>query len=143
MGCISTWRILFIIKQLCMNYLLCSFIWKSLVYMCMEILSWCYSKMENYLNVLCEIRMQLRRSTCWSKRLRFSKEASGIDAIIIIIMISVFSQDNFLCFCWNLLTMVTCRYIFGGGAGMMTLNELLLLEKHLEIWIYHIRSAKV
>ncbi|XP_031275847.1 agamous-like MADS-box protein AGL12 isoform X3 [Pistacia vera] len=34
-------------------------------------------------------------------------------------------------------------YMFGGGAGTMTLNELLLLEKHLEIWIYHIRSAKM
>lgn len=31
----------------------------------------------------------------------------------------------------------------GGGAGTMTLDELDVLEKHLEIWIYHTRSAKV
>ncbi|KAF5732782.1 putative mads box protein [Tripterygium wilfordii] len=36
------------------------------------------------------------------------------------------------------------RCMFGGGAnGMITLDELLILEKHLEEWIYHIRSAKV
>ncbi|XP_044474635.1 agamous-like MADS-box protein AGL12 [Mangifera indica] len=34
-------------------------------------------------------------------------------------------------------------YMFGGGAVKMTLNELLMLEKHLEIWIYQIRSAKM
>ncbi|KAK4391290.1 Agamous-like MADS-box protein [Sesamum angolense] len=33
------------------------------------------------------------------------------------------------------------RYISGGGGGAMTL-ELNVLEKHLEIWIYHVRSAK-
>ncbi|XVE55052.1 hypothetical protein DITRI_Ditri03aG0130300 [Diplodiscus trichospermus] len=35
------------------------------------------------------------------------------------------------------------RYMFGGGSEIMTLDELLALEKHLEIWIYHIRSAKM
>ncbi|KAK9929900.1 hypothetical protein M0R45_026970 [Rubus argutus] len=35
------------------------------------------------------------------------------------------------------------RYMFGGGAGTMSLDELQVLEKHLEIWIYHIRSAKM
>ncbi|KAL3513429.1 hypothetical protein ACH5RR_026146 [Cinchona calisaya] len=35
------------------------------------------------------------------------------------------------------------RYMSGGGAGTMTLDELDVLEKHLEIWIYHIRSAKM
>lgn len=35
------------------------------------------------------------------------------------------------------------RYISGGGGGAMTLDELNVLEKHLEIWIYHVRSAKV
>jgi hypothetical protein len=35
------------------------------------------------------------------------------------------------------------RYMFGGGSGLMTLNELLVLEKHLEYWIYHIHSAKM
>ncbi|KAK9167765.1 hypothetical protein Scep_002956 [Stephania cephalantha] len=36
------------------------------------------------------------------------------------------------------------RYIFGGGAGnYMTIPELDLLEKHLEIWIHHIRSTKM
>ncbi|XVF63365.1 hypothetical protein PTKIN_Ptkin09bG0082000 [Pterospermum kingtungense] len=35
------------------------------------------------------------------------------------------------------------RYMFGGGSEIMTLDELLVLEKHLEIWIYHIRSAKM
>lgn len=29
------------------------------------------------------------------------------------------------------------------GHGTMSLDELDMLEKHLEIWIYHIRSAKV
>ncbi|XP_047963469.1 agamous-like MADS-box protein AGL12 [Salvia hispanica] len=36
------------------------------------------------------------------------------------------------------------RYISGGGApGTMTLNELNVLEKHLETWIYQVRSAKM
>ncbi|KAL5559830.1 hypothetical protein UlMin_036041 [Ulmus minor] len=35
------------------------------------------------------------------------------------------------------------RYMFGGGAGTMTLDELQVLEKNLEIWIYHIRSTKM
>lgn len=36
------------------------------------------------------------------------------------------------------------RYMFGGGsAGAMTLDELGVLEKHLESWIYNIRSTKV
>ncbi|KAB2594580.1 agamous-like MADS-box protein AGL12 [Pyrus ussuriensis x Pyrus communis] len=34
------------------------------------------------------------------------------------------------------------RYMFDGGAGTMTLDELQVLEKNLEIWIYHVRSAK-
>lgn len=33
--------------------------------------------------------------------------------------------------------------MFGGGTGTMTLDELLVLEKHLELWIYNIRSTKV
>ncbi|KAM5575035.1 agamous-like MADS-box protein AGL12 [Rosa sericea] len=35
------------------------------------------------------------------------------------------------------------RYMFGGGAGTMSLDELQVLEKHLELWIYHVRSAKM
>ncbi|KAJ4874867.1 Agamous-like MADS-box protein AGL12 [Raphanus sativus] len=35
------------------------------------------------------------------------------------------------------------RYRFGGGEGAMNLEELLLLEKHLEYWISQIRSAKM
>ncbi|XP_062152849.1 agamous-like MADS-box protein AGL12 [Alnus glutinosa] len=35
------------------------------------------------------------------------------------------------------------RYMFGGGAGTMPLEELVVLEKHLEIWIRNIRSTKV
>ncbi|KAK1274671.1 MADS-box transcription factor 26 [Acorus gramineus] len=35
------------------------------------------------------------------------------------------------------------RYMFGEGVGNMTLDELHALERHLEIWIYHIRSAKM
>ncbi|CAI9115129.1 OLC1v1015969C1 [Oldenlandia corymbosa var. corymbosa] len=35
------------------------------------------------------------------------------------------------------------RYMSGGGTGTMTLDELDVLEKHLEMWIYHIRSAKM
>ncbi|PON59762.1 MADS-box transcription factor [Trema orientale] len=35
------------------------------------------------------------------------------------------------------------RYMFGGGAGTMTLDELQVLEKNLELWIYHIRSTKM
>ncbi|XP_058194153.1 agamous-like MADS-box protein AGL12 [Rhododendron vialii] len=34
-------------------------------------------------------------------------------------------------------------YMYGGGIGTMALDELHMLEKHLEIWIYHIRSAKM
>ena len=34
-------------------------------------------------------------------------------------------------------------YMFGGGAGTMNLDELQVLEKNLEFWIYHIRSTKV
>lgn len=33
--------------------------------------------------------------------------------------------------------------MYGGGSGTMTLDELHSLEKYLEIWMYHIRSAKV
>ncbi|XP_071725183.1 agamous-like MADS-box protein AGL12, partial [Rutidosis leptorrhynchoides] len=35
------------------------------------------------------------------------------------------------------------RYMFGGGSGQMKLDELKVLEKHLEFWIYRIRSAKM
>ncbi|KAF4372952.1 hypothetical protein G4B88_018117 [Cannabis sativa] len=35
------------------------------------------------------------------------------------------------------------QYMFGGGAGTMNLDELQILEKNLELWIYHIRSAKM
>nr|AJW29042.1 AGL12-like MADS-box protein [Pyrus pyrifolia] len=35
------------------------------------------------------------------------------------------------------------RYMFDGGAGTMTLDELQVLEKNLEIWIYHVRSTKM
>ncbi|PIA47125.1 hypothetical protein AQUCO_01400077v1 [Aquilegia coerulea] len=35
------------------------------------------------------------------------------------------------------------RYTFGGGSGNMTVDELDLLEKHLEIWIHNIRSTKI
>ncbi|XP_072970635.1 MADS-box transcription factor 26-like isoform X2 [Typha angustifolia] len=36
------------------------------------------------------------------------------------------------------------RYMFGEGAtAYMTLDELQLLEKNLEAWIYHTRSAKM
>lgn len=35
------------------------------------------------------------------------------------------------------------RNMYGGGIGTMTLDELHMLEKHLEIWIYHIRSTKM
>ncbi|KAI4321212.1 hypothetical protein MLD38_034620 [Melastoma candidum] len=34
-------------------------------------------------------------------------------------------------------------YVLGGGSGNMTLDELDVLEKHLELWIYHIRSTKM
>ncbi|KAL5704052.1 hypothetical protein ACHQM5_022527 [Ranunculus cassubicifolius] len=33
-------------------------------------------------------------------------------------------------------------YSFGGGSGNMTLDELKLLENHLENWIHNIRSTK-
>ncbi|KAL4583255.1 hypothetical protein LXL04_007823 [Taraxacum kok-saghyz] len=35
------------------------------------------------------------------------------------------------------------RYMFEGGAGKMTLDELRILESNLEVWMYHIRSAKM
>ncbi|KAG8661088.1 agamous-like MADS-box protein AGL12 isoform X1 [Manihot esculenta] len=37
------------------------------------------------------------------------------------------------------------RYLVGGGAehSQMTMDELLMLEKNLEIWICHIRSKKM
>ncbi|CAN8239363.1 unnamed protein product [Cochlearia groenlandica] len=35
------------------------------------------------------------------------------------------------------------RYMFGGGDEAMNLEELVLLEKHLEYWISHIRSSKM
>ncbi|KAK7263847.1 hypothetical protein RJT34_31444 [Clitoria ternatea] len=35
------------------------------------------------------------------------------------------------------------RYLFGGGNGTMTIDELQAVEKNLEIWIYHIRSMKM
>ncbi|KAI3417447.1 uncharacterized protein J3R85_014391 [Psidium guajava] len=34
-------------------------------------------------------------------------------------------------------------YMFGGGAGNMTLDELDVLEKQLEIWLYHTRTTKM
>ncbi|KAK7258231.1 hypothetical protein RIF29_32790 [Crotalaria pallida] len=34
-------------------------------------------------------------------------------------------------------------YLFGGGIGTMTMDELQVLEKNLENWIYHIRSMKM
>nr|QEQ92615.1 AGAMOUS-like 12 [Populus ussuriensis] len=35
------------------------------------------------------------------------------------------------------------RYMFGGRAAEMALDELIELEKHLKIWIYQIRSTKM
>ncbi|KAK8994199.1 hypothetical protein V6N11_045306 [Hibiscus sabdariffa] len=35
------------------------------------------------------------------------------------------------------------RYMFAGGCEYTSLDELLVLEKHLEIWINQIRSTKV
>ncbi|XP_026658237.2 MADS-box transcription factor 26-like [Phoenix dactylifera] len=35
------------------------------------------------------------------------------------------------------------RYMHGEGAGHMTLGELQALERHLEIWMCHIRSTKM
>ncbi|TKY68013.1 Agamous MADS-box protein AGL12 [Spatholobus suberectus] len=35
------------------------------------------------------------------------------------------------------------RYLVGGGNKTMTMDELQVLEKNLEIWIYHIRSMKM
>ncbi|KAF5479433.1 hypothetical protein F2P56_000253 [Juglans regia] len=35
------------------------------------------------------------------------------------------------------------RYMFGGGGATMTLDELDVLEKHLEVWICNIRSTKM
>ncbi|KAF7824981.1 agamous-like MADS-box protein AGL12 [Senna tora] len=34
-------------------------------------------------------------------------------------------------------------YLFGGGIGTMTMDELQILEKQLEMWIFHIRSMKM
>ncbi|XP_076944692.1 agamous-like MADS-box protein AGL12 isoform X2 [Bidens hawaiensis] len=34
------------------------------------------------------------------------------------------------------------RYMFQGGAGRMSLDELRILENNLEVWMYHVRSAK-
>ncbi|XP_014494063.1 agamous-like MADS-box protein AGL12 [Vigna radiata var. radiata] len=34
------------------------------------------------------------------------------------------------------------RYLFGGGNKTSTIDELQVLEKNLETWIYHIRSMK-
>ncbi|CAN6475593.1 unnamed protein product [Victoria cruziana] len=34
-------------------------------------------------------------------------------------------------------------YMFGWGTGNMTLDELHLLERHLELWMCQIRTAKV
>ncbi|MED6220259.1 Agamous-like MADS-box protein agl12 [Stylosanthes scabra] len=34
-------------------------------------------------------------------------------------------------------------YLFGGGIGTMTMDDLHVLEKNLETWIYHIRSMKM
>lgn len=35
------------------------------------------------------------------------------------------------------------RYMSGGGTGKMTMDELHVLEKNLEVWIDHIRSVKM
>ncbi|XP_031111374.1 agamous-like MADS-box protein AGL12 [Ipomoea triloba] len=35
------------------------------------------------------------------------------------------------------------RFMYGGGAGTMTVDELHALEKYLEVWMYQIRSAKM
>ncbi|KAJ7949727.1 MADS box transcription factor [Quillaja saponaria] len=35
------------------------------------------------------------------------------------------------------------RYMFGGGNGTVPMDELQVLEKHLENWIYHIRATKM
>nr|ACU24321.1 unknown [Glycine max] len=35
------------------------------------------------------------------------------------------------------------RHLFGGGNKTMTIDELQVLEKNLETWIYHIRSMKM
>ncbi|KAK1403705.1 agamous-like MADS-box protein AGL12 [Heracleum sosnowskyi] len=35
------------------------------------------------------------------------------------------------------------RYMSGGGTGKMTMDELHMLEKNLEVWIDHIRSVKM
>ncbi|KAJ9676112.1 hypothetical protein PVL29_024892 [Vitis rotundifolia] len=43
----------------------------------------------------------------------------------------------------SLLDQTSSQYMLGGGAGTMTLDELHIFEKHLEIWIYNIRSAKM
>ena len=38
---------------------------------------------------------------------------------------------------------ISYSFMFGGGGGTMNLDELQVLEKNLEFWIYHIRSTKV
>ncbi|CAI9764107.1 unnamed protein product [Fraxinus pennsylvanica] len=35
------------------------------------------------------------------------------------------------------------RFVYGGGDGSMTLDEMNVLEKHLELWMCHVRSAKM
>lgn len=40
-------------------------------------------------------------------------------------------------------TIVFLSYLFGGGNKTMTMDELQVLEKNLEIWMYHVRSMKV
>ncbi|KAF6159677.1 hypothetical protein GIB67_029935 [Kingdonia uniflora] len=35
------------------------------------------------------------------------------------------------------------RYIFGGVTGTMTLGDLFVLEKHLDLWIHHVRATKM
>ncbi|KAL5073544.1 hypothetical protein RYX36_012528 [Vicia faba] len=34
-------------------------------------------------------------------------------------------------------------YLFGGGLGRLAMDELQVLEKNLEIWMYHVRSMKM
>ncbi|CAA3024121.1 agamous-like MADS-box AGL12 [Olea europaea subsp. europaea] len=35
------------------------------------------------------------------------------------------------------------RFIYGGGNGSMTLDDMNVLEKHFELWMCHVRSAKM
>ncbi|MCE3050931.1 hypothetical protein HAX54_048551 [Datura stramonium] len=48
-----------------------------------------------------------------------------------------------LVYCSSKKQLIGASYMYGGGAGTMTLDELHSLEKYLEIWMYHIRSAKM